>query len=133
MIELDSKKSSSKCPILLFEGVCNLCDSAVQFVINRDQREQLRFPALQSEAARSALRCADATANLLDSMAVIDDRTIHTCSSAALAVACRLGVTWSLLDIAKLVARSVRDPLCTWIARNQYQWFRWISEYPFNC
>ncbi len=123
MIEDPTTPTSSNPPIVLFDGVCNLCDSAVQFVIDRDRRAQFRFAAMQSDAARVALDRAGASESLPDSMIVIDDRGVHTRSDAALAVARRLGFPWSLLTIAQLVPRFVRDTLYAWIARNRYLWF----------
>ncbi|MEM0983742.1 MAG: thiol-disulfide oxidoreductase DCC family protein [Planctomycetota bacterium] len=110
-------------PILLFDGVCNLCDAAVQFVIDRDRKERFRFAALQSDAARAALRDAGAPHDLPDSMIVIDGDGIRTRSDAALAVARRLGFPWSLLVVLWIVPRFIRDPMYAWIARNRYRWF----------
>ncbi|MEM9291687.1 MAG: thiol-disulfide oxidoreductase DCC family protein [Acidobacteriota bacterium] len=119
----DGGASAADGPILLFDGVCNLCDSAVNFVIDHDRGEQFRFAALQSQAAREALERAGALEELPDSMVLIDRGGVHTRSDAALAVAGRLSFPWSLLAAARVVPRFVRDPLYAWIARNRYRWF----------
>lgn len=110
-------------PVLLYDGVCNLCDAAVQFVLERDREEQFVFAALQSDAADAALAQADAPEELPDSMIVIDERGVHTRSDAALAVARRLGLPSSLLAVFALLPRFLRDPIYAWIARNRYRWF----------
>lgn len=110
-------------PILLFDGVCNLCDSAVQFVIDRDHKQRFLFAALQSEAAKAALDRAGFTGDLPDSMILIDGDRVLTRSTAALAVARRLTFPWSLLVIAYVVPPVIRDHIYGWIAKNRYRWF----------
>lgn len=110
-------------PILLYDGVCNLCDAAVQFVLQRDREQRFVFAALQSDAAERTLEEAGAPDDLPDSMVVVDERGVHMRSDAALAVARRLEWPWRLLSVAYLVPRFVRDPLYSWIARNRYRWF----------
>ena len=120
----DSSSPRDRRPLLLFDGVCNLCDAAVQFVIDRDHDEQFFFAALQSGAARAALdRAGTALDELPDSLVLIDERGVHTRSDAALRVARRLAFPWSLLTLARLIPRFIRDPLYSWIARHRYQWF----------
>jgi predicted DCC family thiol-disulfide oxidoreductase YuxK len=115
-------------PTLLFDGVCNLCNAAVRWVIARDRRAQFRFASLQSRAAREAMaRMRDGPAGsptpLPDSMVLLDETGVHVRSDAAIRVARRLGLPWSLLAIARVLPRGVRDALYDWIARNRYRWF----------
>ena len=119
----DSKTPTDHRPILLFDGVCNLCDAAVHFVIDRDHDEQFHFAALQSDAARAALDQAGAPEEMPDSVVVIDESGVHTHSDAAIAVARRLAFPWFLLTLARFVPRFIRDPLYAWVARHRYRWF----------
>ncbi|MEM7246043.1 MAG: DCC1-like thiol-disulfide oxidoreductase family protein [Acidobacteriota bacterium] len=110
-------------PLLLFDGVCNLCDALVRFVIDHDGEERFRFAALQSDAARRALEEAGAPEEAPDSLIVIDDRKVHAGADALVAVVRGLGLPWSLLVAALLIPRFVRDPAYAWLARNRYRWF----------
>jgi predicted DCC family thiol-disulfide oxidoreductase YuxK len=112
-------------PLMLFDGVCNLCNAAVQWVIERDARGQIRFASLQSEAGRQALREAlgDGAGRLPDSFVLIDAHGVHSESSAALAVAGHLGWPYRLLTGTRIVPRFVRDAVYRLVARNRYRWF----------
>lgn len=115
-------------PIVLYDGVCNLCNGAVRFIIDHDRVATFRFAALQSEAAERALAAVNAPEPLPDSVVVIDGRGLHTKSDAALAIARRLPFPWMLFRIAKLIPRFVRDPVYDWVARNRYRWFGHRAE-----
>lgn len=112
-----------KPPLVLFDGVCNLCNGAVQWILRQDRRGVFRFASLQSEAARAALRDAGAEGPLPDSVVVLDERGVHTRSSAAFAIARGLGLPWSLLAVAAVLPRPVRDAAYALIAANRYRWF----------
>jgi predicted DCC family thiol-disulfide oxidoreductase YuxK len=110
-------------PLILFDGVCNLCNAAVQWVIERDRRGVFRFGALQSEAGRAALRGAGTAEDLPGSIVLIDGAGTHTGSDAALRIARELGFPWSLAAVARAVPRPLRDGVYSWVARNRYRWF----------
>jgi predicted DCC family thiol-disulfide oxidoreductase YuxK len=108
--------------IVLFDGVCNLCNSAVQFIIRRDHGSRFRFASLQSDKGRSLL--ADRPdLHGLDSIILIENGQYFTQSSAALRIARRLDGPWRASGILLIVPRWLRDPLYRWIARNRYRWF----------
>lgn len=115
-------QTQSRQPVLLFDGVCNLCNAAVQWIIARDDRARLRFASLQSPQARELLAARD-NPDLPDSMVLVDDAGVHTRSTAAIRVARLLGFPWSLALLALIVPRFVRDTLYEWVARNRYRWF----------
>src|SRR5882762_5499318 len=73
-------------PVILFDGVCNLCNGFVQFVIARDPAARFRFAALQSESARRLLARLDGLAGLPDSIVLVDRGRVYTRSSAALRI-----------------------------------------------
>ena len=111
-------------PVLLFDGVCNLCNGAVAFVIRRDPRARLRFAPLQSPAADALLASLGVARDRLpDSFVLVEDGRVHVRSTAALRVARRLRFPWPLLAVFLLVPRWLRDPVYDLVARNRYRWF----------
>ena len=108
---------------MLFDGVCNLCNASVRFIIDRDPRARFHFAALGSEAARSLLAAAGASGPLPDSIALVENGKVYTRSLAALRIARRLRFPWPVLWALVAVPRPVRDALYDWIARNRYRWF----------
>ena len=113
-------------PIILFDGVCNLCNSAVQWVIKRDKEGRFDFASLQSNAARRELEkvlgAKDIDA-LPDSIVLVDSDGVHTRSAAALRIARGLGFPYALLGLGVLMPRPIRDAVYDLIARNRYRWF----------
>src|SRR5262245_6045945 len=110
-------------PLILFDGVCNLCNASVHWIIERDPRRIFRFASLQSAAGRAALAASGATAAPLESVVLIDRARIYTRSDAAIRIARRLGLPWSAVAVAVLVPRRLRDAGYDWVARNRYGWF----------
>ncbi len=111
--------------IILFDGVCNLCNSSVQFVIKRDKKEQFRFAALQGEFGRQVLDQYKnkLPARTMDSFILLEKDDLYTQSTAALRVARRLPGGWRLLYAFMIVPRFIRDGVYKLIARNRYKWF----------
>jgi len=109
--------------ILLFDGECNLCHHAVQFVIPRDPHGNIRFTSLQSAAGQQLLRQYGLSADKLDTVVLIETNRAYTKSAAALRVARRLRLPWPLLYPLILLPRFMRDPFYEWVARNRYRWF----------
>ena len=113
-------------PIILFDGVCNLCNSAVEWVIERDKEGRFDFASLQSHAARRELEKVigpEEIAALPDSIVLVDSDGVHTRSAAALRIARALGSPFALLGLGVVVPRPIRDAVYDWIARNRYRWF----------
>jgi predicted DCC family thiol-disulfide oxidoreductase YuxK len=107
--------------VILFDGVCNVCDRFVQFVIARDPAERFQFGALQSEGGRRLLAAAPPFSG--ESMVLVEDGRLFTRSTAALRVVRRLRFPWSLLYGAIIVPGPLRDLVYDWFARNRYRWF----------
>lgn len=110
-------------PIVLFDGVCNLCNGSVQFLLKRDREARFRFAALQSDTGRSLLAEHGLDPNALSSVVLIEDGKIWQESSAALRIARYLPGAWKLLRVFAAVPRPLRDAVYRWIARNRYRWF----------
>ena len=106
-------------PVILFDGVCNLCTGSVRFVIERDARKQFRFASLQSPVAQRLLGRRDD----LESMVLVQDGEIYRKSTAALRIARRLDGLWPALALFLVVPRFLRDAVYDWIGRRRYRMF----------
>lgn len=116
-----NKKKNS---IILFDGVCNLCNAAVNFVLDRDPRQHFLFASLQSEKARELLREQSFDHQSLKTIIVItDDGKLLTRSDAALHVAGKLSGGWKFLKIFKIVPKFLRDGVYNIIATYRYALF----------
>ena len=107
--------------VLLFDGVCTLCNGFVRFIMGRDSAGTFQFAPLQSRAAQRLLE--DAAQPLPDSFVLVEDGRLFKRSTAVLRVARGLGWPWSLAYAGIIVPRPLRDWLYDRIARNRYRWF----------
>lgn len=106
-------------PLILFDGVCNLCTGSVRFVIERDSRRRFRFASLQSASAERLLGARDQ----LESMVLLADGKTYRKSTAALLIAKRLDGAWPLLSLLLVIPRPLRDACYDWIGRRRYRLF----------
>ncbi|MDY7081617.1 MAG: thiol-disulfide oxidoreductase DCC family protein [Halobacteria archaeon] len=120
---VDSSQTGTR-RVLLFDGVCNLCTSSVEFVIKRDSGAKFKFASLESEAGKRLLEEFDlADTDDFDSIILIEGDDYYTKSTAALKVARQLGLPWSLLYVFVIVPKFVRDGVYDFIANRRYNWF----------
>ena len=118
MSALDSRQN----PILFFDGVCGLCNRAVDFVLVRDKRRLFRFSPLQGETAREMLTPEDV--GDLKSIALFEAGAILRKSDAALRILWLLGGGWRWLGfLGRVVPRGLRDWVYDFVASNRYRWF----------
>lgn len=110
-------------PVVLFDGVCNLCNGAVTWIIARDPQAVFRFASLQSAAGQRALAAHTVSSAWPDSIVLIDHDGVHVESVAALRVARRLGAPWSWLALGRFLPRSLGDAVYRLISRHRYRWF----------
>lgn len=110
-------------PILLFDGVCNLCNGFVGFVLARERDSELRFCAMQTSGGQELLRRFGLPLAEFESLALIEDGTVHLKSEAYLRVLRHLRFPWPWLGAARIVPRPARDWLYDGIARNRYRLF----------
>jgi len=110
-------------PIILFDGVCNLCNGAVQFVIKNDKKKQFRFAALQSEVGIELSKKHDLPFETMNTFVAIIDNKSYTRSTAALEVAKLLGGAMSFAYVFIIVPTFIRDGIYDWISKNRYRWF----------
>lgn len=112
-------------PVILFDGVCNLCSGAVQFVIERDPEGHFRFASLQSEVGAELLRAhgLKVPEGDPDSIVLIEGGRSYESSGAALRIARGLSGLWWMLYAFIIVPAFLRDAVYRWVARNRYRWF----------
>jgi predicted DCC family thiol-disulfide oxidoreductase YuxK len=113
----------SPSPLLLFDGVCNLCHSGVRWILARDKRGRIEFASLQSKVARERLQAQWPDGTVPDSIVLITEGKLLIRSDAAIGVGRLLGFPWSLGVVFLIVPRFLRDGVYSWIARNRYRWF----------
>ena len=109
-------------PIILFDGVCNLCNGAVDFILKRDKHKQFRFVSLQSETGLYIIKKFK-IAPETDSVILIQNKKVFIESDAAIKIAQQLTPFWKLLLVFKIIPKKVRDKLYRWVAKNRYNWF----------
>ncbi len=109
--------------ILFFDGVCNLCNGTVQWVIRQDSQQAIQFAALQSETAKLKLSSSGIDVQKLESLVFLEDGVVYTHSDAALRLARVLGSPWSWVGIFIYVPKFIRDTVYRFIAKNRYAWF----------
>lgn len=107
--------------VILFDGVCNLCNGFVRFVIARDPHSRFQFGPLQSDAAQRLLAGAPPVSG--ESVVLIENGRVFRRSTAALRILRRLTLPWPFAYIAILVPRPLRDAVYDVVARNRYEWF----------
>jgi predicted DCC family thiol-disulfide oxidoreductase YuxK len=110
-------------PIILFDGVCNLCSASVQFICRRDPAGRFRFASLQSSAARQTLSRFPTAPRDISTIAWVQGDKLLIKSDAVLEIVRRLKMPWSLLYSLKIVPRPLRDAAYDFIASRRYRWF----------
>ncbi len=109
--------------IVLFDGVCNLCDGFVQFVIKRDPNADFSFGTLQSTNAQTLLQGNELRPEDLKTVIYLKEGKALFRSTAALTILKDLGGLWSLSYAFMIVPRSLRDAVYEFIAKHRYKWF----------
>lgn len=109
--------------IILFDGVCNLCNSSVNFIIDHDKKNMFRFASLQSDSGQTLLKKFGLNNESFDSIILIDNEKYFTRSSAVLRIVKNFPGFWKLLYIFIIVPPAVRNLLYDIIAENRYKWF----------
>jgi predicted DCC family thiol-disulfide oxidoreductase YuxK len=108
--------------IILFDGVCNLCNHSVQFIIKRDPKGHFKFASLQSEIGQKLVEQYGIPKGI-ESIIYIENDKVYIKSSAALRISRKLNGYWRYLKILSILPSSVRDFFYDIIAKNRYKWF----------
>jgi len=109
--------------VILFDGICNLCSSSIQFIIRHDKKDQFLFGSLQGAAGQAYLKKFNLPANEFNSFMLVEDEKLYTRSAAALRVLKHLGRGWQLLYGLMIVPPFIRDGIYNLLATNRYKWF----------
>jgi predicted DCC family thiol-disulfide oxidoreductase YuxK len=109
--------------IIFFDGICNLCNGSVQFVIKHDPDEKFLFASFQSDSGRNVAAMFGIDADKTDSFVLISEGKKYFKSTAALMVIAELSGPVRLLSIFRFLPESWRNRIYDWVAKNRYQWF----------
>lgn len=109
--------------VIFFDGVCNLCNNAVDFIVRRDRRRSFRYGSLQSPQAQYILARHRFDVQNMDTMVLLKNNRLYFRSDAILEICRDLPWPWNWAVALKIVPRAVRDMVYRWISRNRYGWF----------
>lgn len=110
--------------IVLFDGVCNLCNRSIQFIIKRDNKDEFRFATLQGKLGQRLVQERNIDIKKIDSILLIEPGlAYYTKSSAALKIGISFGGAWKILNVLNLIPSKLRDIVYDWVARNRYSWY----------
>lgn len=110
--------------LILFDGVCNLCNSSVQFVIKRDKKDRFRYAALQSEIGQEIIEKFHIDTSKTDSIILYsNEKGISYKSTAALKIASNLGFPTNILSVFLIIPAVIRNVVYDYIAKNRYKWY----------
>jgi predicted DCC family thiol-disulfide oxidoreductase YuxK len=109
--------------VILFDGVCNLCNAWVNFVIDRDRAEIFSFGAQQSAGGQAMLGALHLTGQDLAGIILVAGDRVYTDSTAMLEIYARLPDPWKLVALLRFIPRPLRDAVYRWVTRHRYKWF----------
>ncbi len=110
--------------IILFDGVCNLCNGSVNFILKHERSALFRFASIQSETGKTLLQWCKLPKDFSEAVIYIENGNIHQGSTAALKIGQRLKFPWSMFSsVGLLVPRIIRDWVYHQIGTHRYQWF----------
>lgn len=110
--------------IVLFDGVCNLCNSSVLYIIKHDKKDQFRFVSLQSELGKQIVKYIGVDPNKTDSIILYEPgRAYYHKSGAALEIARNLSGIFNISLVFNLIPTFLRDPIYDYVAKNRYKWY----------
>jgi len=109
--------------IVFFDGICNLCNASIDFIIKRDHHNKFLVGALQDSVSKEILSKHQVKADYLDSLVLFDNGKIFYKSTAALKIARNLSGAWPIFYPLIFLPKSLRDPAYDFIGKNRYRWF----------
>lgn len=110
-------------PVILFDGICNFCNGAVNFTIRRNKKNDILFAPLQSEKGQALLKQYSLPFKEMESFVFIENGKAYQRSTAALKVCRHLNSLWPVCYGLIIVPKFIRDGIYNWIAKNRYKWF----------
>jgi predicted DCC family thiol-disulfide oxidoreductase YuxK len=118
-MELEEENSS----IVLFDGVCNFCNSSVNFIIRHDKKKRYKFAALQSDIGRVLSEKNAIDQSKIDSIILVENGKVFIKSSAILRISQHLNYLYPLFFGFVIIPKFIRDRVYDFIAKNRYKWF----------
>ena len=110
--------------IVVFDGVCNFCNTTVQYIIKKDTKSKFRYTSIQSEIGKELLKERSIDPKVIDSIILIDlKKAYYHKSTAALQIAKNLNGFISVLSALLIIPKPIRDNVYDYIAKNRYKWF----------
>lgn len=110
-------------PVVLFDGVCKLCNASVNFILQRDRKGKIKFTPLQSDYGQALLDEYGKESEMPDSIIFLEGDRLTAKSTAALRITKYLDGLWPLCTIFLIIPRFIRDFFYDVIAKNRYRWF----------
>lgn len=120
---MNTSTEKSEHPLVLFDGICNLCNGSVQAVIKRDSKKIFRFASLQSEHGQKQLNDLAFDPIQLDSVVLVHKGMVHIKSDAVLQIFSLMGAWGKSILLLRIVPRFLRDIVYDWVAKHRYGWF----------
>lgn len=120
---MEAKHIAFQHPVILFDGVCNFCNSAVNFIIKQDKKRIFRFAALQSETGQKLLQQHNVSSDELDSFVLIEGSKAYKRTTAALHLYPKFGGAWKMVKLLWIIPAFIRDGVYNIIAKNRYRWW----------
>lgn len=121
-MEIDELPKNKK--IILFDGVCNLCDSSVQFIIKNDKKDIFRFVALQSDLGKKIINYIGINFNKIDSILLYEpEKAYYYKAEAVIKILKLLGGFYFVFSIFSIVPKSITNYFYDYIAKNRYKWY----------
>lgn len=117
------KNNATTPPVVLFDGVCKLCNRSVNTLLRMDRKGRLKFASLQSDYGRTVLTAHGRQSDAMDTMMLLEGGRLTTKSTALIRMARYLGGVWPLVMAALIVPRFIRDALYDLVAKNRYRTF----------
>jgi predicted DCC family thiol-disulfide oxidoreductase YuxK len=109
--------------VLLFDGICNLCNRSVKFVSKRDKKKIIFYASLQSDCGKQLLEQYGLTATMPDSLVWIEQGKAYIKSTAVLKLSRHLTAAWPIVYWFIIIPRPIRDAVYNWVSANRYHWF----------
>jgi predicted DCC family thiol-disulfide oxidoreductase YuxK len=127
-VEKARMQSTKSKNIILFDGVCNLCNGFVNFVVKRDRKGVFVFASLQSETAKKLMEQFNLSPTDFDSIILIKESSYYIKSEAALKIAKELSCVWPFFYIFIILPQGWRDKIYDFIVKNRYRWFGQLEQ-----
>jgi predicted DCC family thiol-disulfide oxidoreductase YuxK len=122
-LDANITRAAGGAPVMLFDGVCNLCSGWVRFAIDRDPEARLRFAAVQSPLGQAFLARHGLPLDVYDSFYFVEDGVAYEKSAAWFRMVRHLRWPWPWFRADAIVPRGLRDVVYDLVARNRYRWF----------